>query len=139
MAGYSGAPLAKKLGIKERDRVGVLGDPGLFASLLAPLPDGVDLVRNPRAACDVFVAFAPDRRRLESRLERVTALMPANTAVWICWPKRGSGRETDLTEDAIRDIALPRRLVDIKVCAVDEIWSGLKLVVRKEHRTSWPG
>ena len=138
MAGYSGTPLAKKLGIKATHRVGVLGDPGHFADIVAPLPDDSALVRNPRAACDVFVAFSPDRTSFEARLGRVVPMLPADASLWICWPKRSSGIATDMTEDIVREVALPRRLVDVKVCAVDETWSGLKLMVRKEHRVSWP-
>lgn len=139
MAGYSGTPLAKKLGIKEHDRLGVMGDPGHFASIVAPLPEGAVLVRNPRAACNVFVTFATTRHQLEDRLEKVIGMMPAASALWVTWPKKASGVVTDVTEDVVREVALPRRLVDVKVCAVDETWSGLKLVVRTEHRASWPG
>ncbi len=138
MAGYSGTPLPKKLGIKEGHRVGVLGDPGHLGSLVDPLPDGARLVRNPRSACDVFVAFAPSRADFETRLDRVLPRLPADASLWIAWPKRSSGVETDMTEDVVREVALPRQLVDVKVCAVDETWSGLKLMVRTEHRADWP-
>ena len=138
MAGYSGTPLAKKLGIKADHRVGVLGDPGHFSEIVTPLPDGVRLVQNPRAACDVFVAFSPDRPRFEARLDRVIGMLESDGAAWISWPKRSSGVATDMTEDVVREVALPRGLVDVKVCAVDDVWSGLKLVVRKEHRPTWP-
>jgi hypothetical protein len=137
MAGYSGTPLAKKLGIKAGQRVGVMGDPGYFGGIVAPLPVGAQLVRNPRGACDVYVAFSPDRRTFERRLEQATRTLPADASIWITWPKRASGVPTDMTEDVVREVALPRKLVDVKVCAVDEVWSGLKLVVRKEHRNAW--
>ena len=137
MAGYSGTPLAKKLGIKEGHRIGVLGDPGHFADLVAPLPADATLVSNPRRACEVYVAFCADRASFETRLSRVEHMLPADSAVWIAWPKKSSGVTTDMTEDVVREVALPRQLVDVKVCAVDEVWSGLKLMVRKEHRDSW--
>ena len=138
MAGYSGTPLAKKLGIAADHRVGVLGDPGHFAELVAPLPDGARLIPNPRSPCPLYVVFAPDRAGFESRLVRVIAQLPPDGSVWISWPKKSSGVATDMTEDVVREVALPLRLVDVKVCAVDETWSGLKLMVRKEHRATWP-
>lgn len=138
MAGYSGTPLAKKLGIKEGHRVGVLGDPGHLEKLVDPLPEGARLVRNPRSPCEVFVAFAPNRAEFVTRLDRVLGRLPADGALWIAWPKRSSGVETDMTEDVVRDKALPRQVVDVKVCAIDDTWSGLKLMVRSEHRAAWP-
>ena len=138
MAGYSGTPLPKKLGIKKGHRVGVLGDPGHVAELVDPLPAGAELVRNPRSSCEVFLAFAPTRADFVARLERVLPRLPADASLWIAWPKRSSGVATDMTEDVVRGEALPRQLVDVKVCAVDETWSGLKLMVRKEHRADWP-
>lgn len=138
MPGYSGTPLDKKLGIKAGHRVGVFGDPGHFADLVDPLPERAVIVRSPRRACDLYVAFAPDRAAFESRLSTVTRQLPSDAALWISWPKRSSGVPTDMTEDVVREVALPRRLVDVKVCAVDDTWSGLKLMVRTEHRADWP-
>ncbi|MEM7342285.1 MAG: DUF3052 domain-containing protein [Actinomycetota bacterium] len=138
MTGYSGTPLVKKLGIKAGHRVGVLGDPGHFEELLRPLPDGAHVVRNPRRGCEVVVAFAPNRSQFVARLDRTVGHMPADGSLWIAWPKRASGVPTDMTENVVREEAFPRHLVDVKVCAIDDTWSGLKLMVRKERRSSWP-
>ena len=136
-AGYSGTPLAKKLVIKEGQRVGVIGDPGHFEELVAPLPDGARLVRNPRTACETFVVFTPTATRFRAVLPRVLAMLPADAAVWISWPKKSSPLFVDLTEDTVREVALPQGVVDTKVCAVDDDWSGLRLMVRKENRARW--
>ncbi len=136
-AGYSGVPLVRKLGIKEGDRVGVVGNPGHFAALAAPLPSGARLVANPRAPCPVLVVFVPDERRFRRVFPRMLGRLPPDGALWIAWPKKSSARFVDLTEDMIRAAALPLGLVDNKVCAVDGDWSGLRLVVRRENRAAW--
>ncbi|MDH3499044.1 MAG: DUF3052 domain-containing protein [Acidimicrobiia bacterium] len=138
MAGYSGTPLAERLGVKEGHRVGVFGDPGHFGELVDPLPAGAELISNPRSACDIYVVFAPDRQRFVDRLAKLITKLEPDASVWISWPKRTSGVATDMIEDVVREVALPLHLVDIKVCAVDDTWSGLKLVVRTEHRAAWP-
>ena len=138
-AGYSGTPLAKKLGIKEGYRVGVVGDPGHFAEIVAPLPDDVTVVTNPRAACELFVVFTPTDRRFREVLPRMLELLPADGSLWISWPKKSSPLYKDMTEDTIREVALPLGVVDTKVCAVNDDWSGLKLMVRKENRATWGG
>ena len=130
MAGYSGAPLARKLGIASGHRVWLDGAPGSFE--IEGLPDGVDLTGGP--PYDVVVCFCTDQARLR---ERWTALHPLTTpagALWIAWPKRSSGVPTDLDENVIREHALAHGRVDVKVCAVDEVWSGLKNVIRKVDR-----
>lgn len=135
MAGYSGTPLPQKLGIKPGASVALLRAPKGFDAWLGALPDGVRVTRRVSSApLDVVLAFFTARDRLERdipALER--AVFPAGN-VWIAWPKKSSGVVTDLTEDAVRDVALPRGLVDNKVCAVDETWSALRLVWRKERR-----
>lgn len=136
-AGYSGTPLARKLVIKEGQRVGVIGDPGHFADLVAPLPDGAHLVRNPRSACETFVVFTPTEARFRQVLPRVLAMLPPDGSVWISWPKKSSPLHRDMTEDTVREVALPLGVVDTKVCAVDDDWSGLRLMVRKERRATW--
>ena len=133
-AGYSGTPLAKKLGIKDGHRLVVLGAPAGFDELLAPLPDGVRTGRRLGHDADVVVAFHTSRVRLESAFDRLRAGMHDGGGLWIAWPKRASGVATDLTEDVVRAIALARGLVDNKVCAIDETWSGLRLVVRVADR-----
>ena len=137
-AGYSGTPLSKKLGIKEGHRVGVVGDPGHFAELVAPLPTGAIIVRNPRSACDVYVVFTPTDRRFREVLPRMLRLLAADGSLWISWPKKSSRLYIDMTEDTIREVSLPLGVVGTKVCAVDGDWSGLKLMVRKENRADWP-
>ncbi len=135
MAGYSGTPLPRKLGIAEGHRVLLLGAPERFQDeVLGPLPDGVRIGRTARGTADVVVAFVTRRKDLERRLERLRALMEPATGLWIAWPKRASGVATDMTEDVVREVALPTGLVDNKVCAIDATWSGLRLVIRRELR-----
>jgi hypothetical protein len=134
MAGYSGTPLATKLGIKPSHVVGVIDAPEHFAALVEPLPDGVQIVRGVRSRRDVVVAFFLRRADLERQLAAMTkAVFPAG-AIWVAWPKKASKVATDITEDVVRAVALPTGLVDNKVCAIDDVWSGLRLVVRKELR-----
>jgi hypothetical protein len=132
-AGDSGTPLARKLGIGEGDRIAVLADPGHALELLAPLPEGVRVVRK-LAPADVVLFFTTQRSKLEARVPRLGDAVFPDGACWIAWPKRSSKVPTDVTEDVVREVALPLGLVDTKVCAVDEIWSGLRLVWRKELR-----
>ena len=133
--GYSGTPLPRKLGIKTGQRVALLGVPdGFEHGTLGELPDGVRVVRRAAGKADVIVSFHTSRAELERRLPALRALMDPAAGLWIAWPKRASGLPTDITEDVLREIALPTGLVDNKVCAVDERWSGLRLVIRREHR-----
>jgi hypothetical protein len=134
VAGYSGTPLAKKLGIKAGANVCVSHAPKHYGGLVAPLPDGVRLVGRVSETTDLIHIFVTRRADLERGLKSTLTAMRTDAAVWVSWPKKSSGVTTDITEDTIRDVALPMGLVDIKVCAVDEVWSGLKLVVRKEMR-----
>jgi hypothetical protein len=131
--GYSGTPLAQKLGIKEGHRVVLLGAPDGFAAALEPLPP-IALATSLRGPCDVILQFCRARRDLETKIESLHAALEPAGGLWICWPKKASKIATDMTEDVVREVALPRGLVDNKVCAVDEIWSGLRLVIRKELR-----
>ena len=137
MADYSGKPLAEKLGIKGGQRVGVIGDPGHFRELVAPLPDGVELANNPRAPCEIFVLFARDRPTFTSLFPKALANLPADGSLWISWPKKSSPKFVDMTEDTVREVALPTGVVDNRVCAVDDDWSALRLVVRRENRHAW--
>jgi hypothetical protein len=133
MAGYSGTPLAKKLGIKPAAKLFTIAAPGHYDELLAPLPEHVKRVRKIDDA-DVAHVFVTARARLDQELRAAVPKMKQGAALWISWPKKSSKVETDITEDTIREVALPLGLVDIKVCAVDEVWSGLKLVIRKQLR-----
>lgn len=133
MAGYSGTPLAKKLGIKPGSAIFVIAAPGHYDELLAPLPEGVKRVRKIDDA-DVAHFFETSRVRLDKDLRAAVSKMQQDAAIWISWPKKAAKVDTDITEDTVREVALPLGLVDIKVCAVDETWSGLKLVIRKQLR-----
>jgi hypothetical protein len=125
-------PLPRKLGIKPGHRVALLGAPDGFE--LGDLPDGVQVKRRAAGTADVILTFHTRRAELERRLPALRALMEPAAGLWIAWPKRASKLATDITEDVLREIALPTGLVDNKVCAVDETWSGLRLVIRLEHR-----
>ncbi len=133
-AGYSGTPLPKKLGVKEGHKVAWLSAPDHFDELLGELPPGVTVARRLGKGIDVLVQFATSRAELRARLPELMEAVFPDGAAWVSWPKRSSGVATDITEDTIREDALPLGLVDVKVAAVDETWSGLKLVVRKELR-----
>lgn len=133
-AGYSGTPLAKKLGFKPGLRVAVLDSPPGYADWVAPLPADCRFVVRADAGADIVHAFVLEAATLERRLRDCRASLRPDAALWISWPKKSAKLPTDVTEDRIRALALPLGWVDIKVCAVSEIWSGLKLVVRKELR-----
>ena len=132
MAGYSGTPLPRKLGIKPGHRVLALNAPGSFA--LEDLPDGVTLRTTARGRADVILSFHDRRAELARRMPKLRALMEPAAGLWIAWPKRASKLPTDLTEDVVRELALANTLVDNKVCAIDETWSGLRLVIRLRDR-----
>jgi hypothetical protein len=134
VAGYSGTPLAKKLGIREGCRVYVENAPDNYLALLAPLPPDVSFVQQPAGKLDLIHLFTRESRDLAAKLERFLARIAPAGMIWVSWPKRAAKVPTDVTEDMIREVALPLGLVDVKVCAVDETWSGLKLVIRRENR-----
>ena len=133
-AGYSGTPLAKKLGIKEGFRVRVKNAPCDYYELVAPLPNDVMVSRNIRTRVDVWHLFTRSSKELKAQIPKLMTQIRQNGAIWVSWPKKSSGEPTDVTEDVIRSVALPLGLVDVKVCAVDDTWSGLKLVIRLENR-----
>ncbi len=133
-AGYSGTPLAKKLGIKPGQRVALLGAPPNYRKLLAPVPEGVDFGTRLAKSTDLAHVFTASKAALGKTLAACRKTLGPEAAIWVSWPKKASKVPTDITEDTIREFALPLGLVDIKVCAVDETWSGLKLVLRKELR-----
>lgn len=132
--GYSGTPLAKKLGIGAGARVVLVDAPGHYAELVEPLPAGVALAPRLDARTDLVHLFSRSRAGLARTLATYRGKMRPDCVIWVSWPKKASGVETDITEDTIREVALPLGLVDVKVCAVDATWSGLKLVVRRELR-----
>lgn len=133
-AGYSGTPLAAKLGLKAGMTLRAVGAPDDYEGLLAPLPDGARISRRADAGATLVHHFATRRDELVAALKAYRKRLDARTPVWISWPKKSAGVATDITEDTIRAVALPLGYVDIKVCAVSEVWSGLKLVVRRELR-----
>jgi hypothetical protein len=134
MAGYSGTPLPKKLGIKEGARVAFSSAPEGFDRTLGELPADVQIKRAVRGPLDVIVAFVTRRAELERRIAKLIEAMDPAAGLWIAWPKRASKVPTDVTEDVVREIGLAAGLVDNKVCAVDEVWSGLRLVIRLRDR-----
>ena len=134
MAGYSGTPLARKLGVKEGARVALLGAPDGFDAKLAPVPDGVRVLRRLGPDLDVVVLFVTERRDLERRFAAAAEAVRPAGGLWVAWPKRSSKVPTDLTEDVLREVGLPCGVVDNKVCAVTDVWSGLRFVWRKENR-----
>ncbi|HVE79135.1 MAG TPA: DUF3052 family protein [Gemmatimonadaceae bacterium] len=132
-AGYSGTPLVKKLGIKEGARVAFVDAPASFAATLGPLPAGV-ATADGRGAVDLAVLFVRERGALEAALPKMLRRLDTAGALWVGWPKRASKVPTDLTEDVVRAVAIANGVVDVKVCAIDETWSGLKLVRRLKDR-----
>jgi hypothetical protein len=132
--GYSGTPLAKKLGFQPGARIAVIGAPADYARLLAPLPEGSSINGKVGKTTDLVHFFTTSKADLAKKLAAWLKLLPLDAAIWVSWPKKTSKVPTDITEDTIRAVALPMGLVDIKVCAVDQTWSGLKLVLRKELR-----
>jgi hypothetical protein len=136
-AGYSGTPLARKLGIGEGASVVLLGAPDGFDEVLAPVPEGVRVVRRlPRqpGRAGVAVLFVTTAADLERRFDAVAAALTPAGGLWVAWPKRSSGVPTDLTENIIRDIGVAHGMVDNKVCAVTDVWSGLRFVLRLRDR-----
>ena len=133
-AGYSGTPLPQKLGIKPAHVIALVDAPNHLRSLLEPLPADVTLRTGARGLPNVSLVFCADRRSLARRVEQLWRLAFPDRSVWVCWPKKSSPRFVDLTEDGVREEVLGRGLVDVKVCAIDDDYSGLKLMVRKELR-----
>jgi hypothetical protein len=133
-AGYSGTPLVKKLGIAEGARVFPKNAPDDYIDLLETVPDGVVFEKRLSPGTDLVHVFATRSDQLRKELAALRKRLRSDATIWISWPKKASKVPTDITEDTIRELALPLGLVDIKVCAVSEVWSGLKLVVRKELR-----
>ncbi len=137
VSGYSGTPLPKKLGLKEGGTMVLLNAPPSMEQLLVPLPAGATLVSKLAASNDLVLLFCKEAAALKKALPAVSKKLHADGSLWISWPKKSSKLFVDLTEDGIRTVVLPTGLVDVKVCAVNEDWSGLKLMVRREKRESW--
>jgi hypothetical protein len=133
-AGYSGTPLAKKLGIVANARVVAKYAPNNYVQSLEPLPPGVIFQAALSQETDLVHIFVAQKDALTKELVGLRKKLRSNSVVWVSWPKKASKVPTDITEDTIREVALPLGFVDIKVCAVSDVWSGLKLVIRKELR-----
>jgi hypothetical protein len=133
-SGYSGTPLAKKLSLKDGMRVWWDGVPESVRQEIAAEGLHLQLLNAPEPPIDAAHVFVSERPDLEAKLKELLPLLDRAGMVWVSWPKRAAKVPTDITEDVIRDVALPMHLVDVKVCSVDDVWSGLKLVIRKEHR-----
>jgi hypothetical protein len=134
VAGYSGTPLAKKLGIKENAAVIVANATENYGELLAPLPAGATIFEKPVKNADIVHFFTNSRDELARGLAKYKALIKQDGSIWVSWYKKAAKLATEITEDTIREVAFPLGLVDVKVCAVDDKWSGLKLVIRRENR-----
>ena len=134
MAGYSGTPLAKKLGIKADGRVLTKNAPDEYLDWLSPLPAGATVSPRARGAVAIVHLFVTKHSQLERALVDALERINVDGTIWVSWPKKAAKVPTDVTEDTIRKVILPLGLVDVKVCAVSDVWSGLKLVIRKELR-----
>ena len=134
MAGYSATPLSKKLGIKPGYRLRISNAPTNYEKLIDPIPDNVAISTRFSTDIDIWHFFSKSAQELGSALPRMMTKIRRSGMIWVSWPKKASRVATDITEDTIRELALPLGLVDVKVCAIDEVWSGLKLVIRKELR-----
>ena len=134
MSGYSGTSLAKKLGVKEGSHLLLVGAPGGYQKLLDPMPAGVRFGTRLTTSTDIVHVFTVRKDELQRLLTSYHTKLKSTGTVWVSWPKKAAKVPTDITEDTIREVALPLGFVDVKVCAVNEVWSGLKLVVRKELR-----
>lgn len=132
--GYSGKELWQKLGIKSGMRVAAIAAPENYQELLGGLPEDVRILERPGRSADLIHVFTKSRERLEAQLPALKQRIPPDGMIWVSWPKSSSGVDTDLNEDRVREVALGMGLVDIKVCAVDDTWSGLKLVIRVKDR-----
>lgn len=135
-AGYSGTPLSKKLGIKDGFKLLPINAPADYIELLEPLPDNVTLLDNAESDVDLIHLFTNSRDELFGELAKLRNVIRQDGTIWISWYKKAAKLPTEITEENIREAAFPLGLVDVKVCAVDDKWSGLKLVIRKEMRGS---
>jgi hypothetical protein len=135
MAGYSGKPLSQKLGIKPGFCILAEGSPKSYRDIVGPLPEGAKVVTRAALSLDMAHLFATEAAGLAGKLKRLRAAIAPDGMIWVSWPKKASGVATDLSDVVVRDIALPLGLVDIKVCAIDEVWSGLKFVIPVAQRS----
>jgi hypothetical protein len=133
--GYSGTPLPKKLGIGESTRLALITPPSGYEAILGPIPAGARISRRLGTGINLVHVFVTRREDLSAHLQNLRAKLPDDVAVWVSWPKKSAKVPTSVTEDVVRELALPLGYVDVKVCAVTDVWSGLKLVIRKDLRS----
>ena len=136
MAGYSGTPLAKKIGIKEGSRIALVNAPQNFQSTLRELPEGVEFLKRTAKDLHIILLFVLTERALAGDFAKLAGRLTANGMIWIAWPKKSSGVSTDLSFERVQRIGLDAGLVDVKICAIDDTWSGLKFVYRLKDRSS---
>jgi hypothetical protein len=136
MAGYSGTPLVKKIGIKSGDRLLFCNEPADFRRTLGELPEGATVLRSNKSPVNVAILFSDRQAHLERNFRPLAKSLEQNGMLWIGWPKKASGVPTDLNENIVREVGLANGLVDTKVCAIDETWSGLRFVIRLKDRKS---
>ena len=136
MASYSGKPLSQKLGLKPGFRIFADGAPSDYRKIVGEWPEGASIVARAAAPLDVVHVFAAKAEGLAAKLTRYRKLVAPDGMIWVSWPNKASGVATDLSDVVVRDLALPLGYVDIKVCAIDETWSGLKFVIQKRQRES---
>ncbi len=136
MAGYSSTPLLKKLGIKENSRIAFVNAPDGFADYLGPLPERAELLKRLTKPLDLILFFVTAEHALARDFPKLAQKLPTNGMIWIAWPKKSSGVATDLSFERVQRIGLDAGLVDVKICAIDETWSGLKFVYRLRDRKS---
>lgn len=134
MAGYSRTPLPKKLGIKEQSRIAFVNAPKGFESYLGPLPPSAEVVTRLTRPLDIVLLFVTSERELARDFAKLAQKLATNGMIWIAWPKKSSGVATDLSFERVQRIGLDAGLVDVKICAIDETWSGLKFVIRLKDR-----
>jgi hypothetical protein len=134
MAGYSGTPLPKKLGVKENQRIALINAPENFHKELGELPDTTQIVKKLSTPLDLVMLFVDRENKLAKQFPLVAKKLSRNGMVWVAWPKKSSGVATDLMFDRVQRIGLACGLVDVKICAIDEVWSGLKFVIRVKDR-----
>lgn len=134
MAGYSGMPLAKKLGIKAHFKIGLYNQPDYYFKLFSDIPDGVEQIKSDKVKKDFIHYFTKDEAELRRDIKKLKEGILSNGMIWVSWPKKASRIACNITEDDVRNIGLKNGLVDIKVCAIDEVWSGLKLVIPVKDR-----
>jgi len=134
MAGYSSTPLVKKLGIKEQSRIAFVNAPEDFITYLRPLPDGAEIVKRLTKPLDIILLFVLNERSLAKDFTRLAEKLATNGMIWVAWPKKSAGVATDLVFERVQRIGLDAGLVDVKICAIDETWSGLKFVFRLKDR-----